>query len=566
MGPPVNEDENDHGGGGSHGRCCFPPPPASWPAAGSTTKSNRNSESNSESNSSSINTNSNNSSSGVLGLEGSSAQAAGGAVPPSSWWSGFDEEFEVNSPGRGDTTFFVRVAGRELAATNGVAVVLHGGGFTGMSWAPAASVMKHDVCILAPDLRGHGLTSSFVDSNTREGGHGDGDAGDAGDAENSDSDGGGGGEGGENALMSLESLAEDVTSLLVEIFASGLLFQPRLPRRQRKQKLGQEVLEQDRSSGSSSGDGSDPMMSCSATVGAGLPLHDSAGTSGHGEDSSSSSSSISCSVDASGGTEAQSNKNPARVREKVAAFGIGGSGGSCASSPVKLLLVGHSLGGSIAVRVTAAAEEVKRRSNGAAEVAGVVAVDVVEGTALAALDDMPEILRRIPRSFRSMEEAVLWHVKTGAVRNAVSAQVVVPSRLKKDPGSERVVWRTDLRSTKRHWRGWFEGMSKAFLHLPVPKLLVVAGMDRLDTELTAAHMQGRRVFQLKLVYGCGHSVQEDQPNETAGSIISFAVRNSILRRGTSGATSGGRRAGEEEEEVLRRKLARARDQANQNRR
>lgn len=54
------------------------------------------------------------------------------------------------------------------------------------------------------------------------------------------------------------------------------------------------------------------------------------------------------------------------------------------------------------------------------------------------------------------------------------------------------------------------------------QLLVVAGMDRLDTELTAAHMQGR--FQLKLVYGCGHSVQEDQPGETANSILSFAFR------------------------------------------
>lgn len=31
-------------------------------------------------------------------------------------------------------------------------------------------------------------------------------------------------------------------------------------------------------------------------------------------------------------------------------------------------------------------------------------------------------------------------------------------------------------------------------------------------------------FQLKLVYGCGHSVQEDQPNETAASIINFAIR------------------------------------------
>ncbi|CAN0447140.1 unnamed protein product, partial [Ectocarpus sp. 8 AP-2014] len=136
-----------------------------------------------------------------------------------------------------------------------------------------------------------------------------------------------------------------------------------------------------------------------------------------------------------------------------------------------LLLVGHSLGGSIAVRVAGAAEELRRRCGGAAEIAGVVAVDVVEGTALSALDDMPEILRKIPRSFPSMEDAVQWHVKTGAVRNSASAHAVVPSRLKKDPARDgRVVWRTDLRATERHWRDWFEGMSKAFLELPVPKV------------------------------------------------------------------------------------------------
>lgn len=35
-----------------------------------------------------------------------------------------------------------------------------------------------------------------------------------------------------------------------------------------------------------------------------------------------------------------------------------------------------------------------------------------------------------------------------------------------------MVWRTDLQATKRHWRGWFEGMSKAFLELPIPKVKV----------------------------------------------------------------------------------------------
>lgn len=41
--------------------------------------------------------------------------------------------------------------------------------------------------------------------------------------------------------------------------------------------------------------------------------------------------------------------------------------------------------------MAAAAEDFKRRCKGAAEIAGVVAVDVVGGTALAALEDMPEV-------------------------------------------------------------------------------------------------------------------------------------------------------------------------------
>lgn len=43
-----------------------------------------------------------------------------------------------------------------------------------------------------------------------------------------------------------------------------------------------------------------------------------------------------------------------------------------------------------------------------------------------------QILRKIPSSFPNFEEAVMWHVKTGAVRSAASASVVVPSRLKDD--------------------------------------------------------------------------------------------------------------------------------------
>lgn len=118
-----------------------------------------------------------------------------------------------------------------------------------------------------------------------------------------------------------------------------------------------------------------------------------------------------------------------------------------------------------------------------------------------------------------------------------------------------VVWRTDLAMTEKHWRGWFEGLSSSFLDLSIPKLLIVAGMDRLDPELTAAHMQGK--FQLKLVYGCGHSIQEDQPRETTSSIMSFAFRHSILRKGKPRADDTWNPSDEEE---LARKLARARGQ------
>ncbi len=51
-------------------------------------------------------------------------------------------------------------------------------------------------------------------------------------------------------------------------------------------------------------------------------------------------------------------------------------------------------------------------------------------------------------------------------------------------------WRIDLSKTEQYWRGWFSDMSKLFLSVPEPKLLLVAGVDRLDKELTIAQMQG----------------------------------------------------------------------------
>ena len=49
----------------------------------------------------------------------------------------------------------------------------------------------------------------------------------------------------------------------------------------------------------------------------------------------------------------------------------------------------------------------------------------------------------------------------------------------------------NLSASEKYWQGWFNGMSGLFLSGSTPKLLLLAGPDRLDTELTVAHMQVR---------------------------------------------------------------------------
>ena len=58
------------------------------------------------------------------------------------------------------------------------------------------------------------------------------------------------------------------------------------------------------------------------------------------------------------------------------------------------------------------------------------------------------------------------------------------------------VWRVDLKKTECFWQGWFEGLSKSFVSVAVPKMLILAGVDRLDKELTIAQMQGTHKFNL----------------------------------------------------------------------
>ncbi len=68
-----------------------------------------------------------------------------------------------------------------------------------------------------------------------------------------------------------------------------------------------------------------------------------------------------------------------------------------------LVLVGHSMGGALAVNVALtlqASKEIK--------VGGLIVLDVVEGSALMALNSMQFFLRNRPQEFASIPDAIQW--------------------------------------------------------------------------------------------------------------------------------------------------------------
>ncbi|XP_071485915.1 protein phosphatase methylesterase 1-like [Diadema antillarum] len=235
-----------------------------------------------------------------------------------------------------------------------------------------------------------------------------------------------------------------------------------------------------------------------------------------------------------------------------------------------IILVGHSMGGAIAIH--AAVKQL------VPSLIGLVVIDVVEGTAMDALQSMQSFLRGRPKTFRSLEYAIEWAVKTGQIRNIESARVSMIGQVKPcselgetlsglssnssnppipsvstedviaeeeestenssprtgaaseslsptsptDQGTPHT-WRIDLSKTECHWEGWFKGMSNLFLSCNVPKMLLLAGVDRLDRDLTIGQMQGK--FQMQVLPQCGHAVHEDQPQKVADALATFMTRH-----------------------------------------
>ena len=181
-----------------------------------------------------------------------------------------------------------------------------------------------------------------------------------------------------------------------------------------------------------------------------------------------------------------------------------------------IVLVGHSMGGSIATKCIDFINQNHAEDPWAAHIKGLFIIDVVEGSAMDALPFMEQIVKNRPATFSNLQSVIKYGVNSGQVRDLNSAKISMPAQVVKKTdasGKEVFVWRTDLLASKAYWTEWFQGLTNLFLSLRVPKQLLLAGNDRMDKELTIAHMQGK--FKLVVVDNVGHVIQEDNPHIVA---------------------------------------------------
>ena len=189
-----------------------------------------------------------------------------------------------------------------------------------------------------------------------------------------------------------------------------------------------------------------------------------------------------------------------------------------------LILLGHSMGGSIATK--ACCEILKEESKYKElykKMQGLIVIDVVEGTAMDALPFMENIVHNRPDKFNSIQKGIEYMYKSGTIKNIESARISVPPLLKEvkneKTGKSYYVFKTNLMDSKPYWNEWFLGLTKAFLSCIIPKMLMLAGIERMDKDLTIAQMQGK--YKLSIMRNVGHVMHEDKPDEAMKFIKEF---------------------------------------------
>ncbi|UXI18897.1 hypothetical protein NH340_JMT04840 [Sarcoptes scabiei] len=248
------------------------------------------------------------------------------------------------------------------------------------------------------------------------------------------------------------------------------------------------------------------------------------------------------------------------------------------SSMPELILMGHSMGGALATHFVDKCSDEWLRNR----VIGLIVIDVVEGTAKDSLSQMQQVLHARPNGFRSVQHAIEWCIKSGQVKNLEAAKISMIGQIshkkngicavdmaeteiqeideKNDHNqklsretsfgltildensvaengnhrtlsdsthnqtSNEFVWRIDLSKTEPYWMEWFTGLNQVFLSSKGgAKLLILAGVDRLDGPMTVGQMQGK--FQMQILPKVGHVIQEDDPDSVAQIVAHYLVRN-----------------------------------------
>jgi len=187
-----------------------------------------------------------------------------------------------------------------------------------------------------------------------------------------------------------------------------------------------------------------------------------------------------------------------------------GGGRSC---PV--VLVGHSLGGAIAVEI--AQKELIHNLK------AIVIIETSEGLVKDSMSRARQFLDRRPTRFGSVDEAVNWAIDSEIYKSREAAESSVPRMLVED--GDGWVWKTNLSEKLEDASKWFEGASNNFIKLKCHKLVIVCAKESLDCNLMVGSMQG--LFQAEIIPG-GHMIHEERPKDVAKLIINFLSRWKLL--------------------------------------
>uniref|UniRef100_A0A914P6T7 Protein phosphatase methylesterase 1 n=2 Tax=Panagrolaimus davidi TaxID=227884 RepID=A0A914P6T7_9BILA len=182
-------------------------------------------------------------------------------------------------------------------------------------------------------------------------------------------------------------------------------------------------------------------------------------------------------------------------------------------------VIGHSMGGAMAIRLC--------REKLISNVLSLIVIDVVEGTALSSLANMPQVLRRRPKNFKTLEEAIHWATTASdTLCRLPGARQSVPSQLRKNEQTGLYEWICDLAKTQPFWVSWFTGISHEFLECSQGKVLIIGHVDSMDSELIRAEMEGK--YQNVIVPDAGHAIHENDVEAVTNVIQSIYQRFEVL--------------------------------------